>query len=56
MGRWAPRKDVLWSVEPSGDLRSVNMLEWGGAKDRQLAALLNKMSVRTPALTTRVKP
>ena len=28
----------------------------GGAKDRQLAALLNKMSVRTPALTTRGKP
>ena len=40
-GRWAPRKDVPWAVEPPGDLRSINMLEWG-RKYRQLVALFNK--------------
>ena len=39
-GRWAPRKDVPWTVEPPGDLRSINMLEWG-RKYRQLVALFN---------------
>jgi len=42
-GRWAPRKDVPWAVEPPGDLRSVNMLEWG-RKYRQLVALFNKFT------------
>src|SRR6266576_488324 len=37
-GRWAPRKDVPWAVEPPGDLHSINMLEWG-RKYRQLVAL-----------------
>ncbi len=36
-GRWAQRKDVAWAVEPPGDLRSINMLEWG-RKYRQLVA------------------
>jgi iron(III) transport system substrate-binding protein len=40
-GRWAPRKDVPWAVEPPGELRSINMLEWG-RKYRQLVALFNK--------------
>ena len=40
-GRWAPRKDVPWTVEPPGELRSINMLEWG-RKYRQLVGLLNK--------------
>jgi iron(III) transport system substrate-binding protein len=42
-GRWAPRKDVPWTVEPPGELHSVNMLEWG-RKYRQLVALFNKMT------------
>ena len=42
-GRWAPRKDVPWTVEPPGELRSVNMLEWG-RKYRQLVALFNKFT------------
>ena len=42
-GRWAPRKDVPWVVEPPGDLRSINMLEWG-RKYRQLVALFNKFT------------
>jgi iron(III) transport system substrate-binding protein len=40
-GRWAPRKDVPWAVEPPGDLRAINMLEWA-RKYRQLVALFNK--------------
>ncbi|HEX9455134.1 MAG TPA: extracellular solute-binding protein [Candidatus Binatia bacterium] len=40
-GRWAPRKDVPWAVEPPGELHSVGMLEWG-RKYRQLVALFNK--------------
>jgi len=40
-GRWAPRKDVPWTVEPPGELRSINMLEWG-RKYRQLVGLFNK--------------
>jgi len=31
---------VPWAVEPPGDLRSINMLEWG-RKYRQLVALFN---------------
>lgn len=42
-GRWAPRKDVAWAVEPPGELHSVGMLEWG-RKYRQLVALFNKMT------------
>ncbi len=42
-GRWAPRKDVPWAVEPPGELHSVSMLEWG-RKYRQLVALFNKMT------------
>ena len=42
-GRWAPRKDVPWAVEPPGELHSINMLEWG-QKYRQLVALFNKMT------------
>ena len=42
-GRWAPRKDVPWVVEPPGDLRSIDMLEWG-RKYRQLVALFNKFT------------
>ena len=42
-GRWAPRKDVPWVVEPPGDLRSIDMLEWG-RKYRQLVAFFNKFT------------
>jgi iron(III) transport system substrate-binding protein len=42
-GRWAPRKDVPWAVEPPGELHSINMLEWG-RKYRQLVAPFNKMT------------
>ena len=28
-GRWAPRKDVPWTVEPQGDLHVVPALQWG---------------------------
>lgn len=41
-GRWAPRKDVKWTVEPETELYVVSMLEWG-RKNRQLVALFNKM-------------
>jgi iron(III) transport system substrate-binding protein len=42
-GRWAPRRDVKWTVEPEGELHVVSMLEWG-RKNRQLVALFNKMT------------
>jgi iron(III) transport system substrate-binding protein len=42
-GRWTPRKDVKWTVEPEGQLHVLNMLEWG-RKFRQLVALFNKMT------------
>lgn len=42
-GRWAPRKDVKWTVEPEGELHVVSMLDWG-RKNRQLVALFNKMT------------
>ena len=40
-GRWAPRKDVKWTVEPETDLHVVSALEWG-PKLRQLVDLFNK--------------
>jgi iron(III) transport system substrate-binding protein len=42
-GRWAPRKDVKWTVEPESELHVVSMLDWG-RKNRQLVALFNKMT------------
>ena len=40
-GRWAPRKDVPWTVEPQGELHVVSPLQWG-PKIRQLVDLFNK--------------
>jgi iron(III) transport system substrate-binding protein len=40
-GRWAPRKDVPWIVEPQGDLHVVSALQWG-PKMRKLVELFNK--------------
>jgi iron(III) transport system substrate-binding protein len=40
-GRWAPRKDVPWTVEPQGELHVVSPLHWG-PKIRQLVELFNK--------------
>ena len=40
-GRWAPRKDVPWTVEPQGELHVVSPLRWG-PKIRQLVDLFNK--------------
>jgi len=40
-GRWAPRKDVPWTVEPQGDTHVVSALQWG-PKIRQLVDLFNK--------------
>jgi len=40
-GRWAPRKDVPWIVEPQGELHVVSPLQWG-PKIRQLVELFNK--------------
>jgi iron(III) transport system substrate-binding protein len=40
-GRWAPRKDVPWSVEPQGETHVVSALHWG-PKIRQLVELFNK--------------
>ena len=40
-GRWAPRKDVPWTVEPPGDTHVVSALHWG-PKLRQLVELFNK--------------
>ena len=40
-GRWAPRKDVPWIVEPQGEIHVVSPLEWG-PKIRTLVALFNK--------------
>lgn len=39
-GRWAPRKDVPWTVEPQGDTHVVSALQWG-PKIRQLVDLFN---------------
>ena len=40
-GRWAPRKDVPWTVEPPGDLHVVPALKWG-PQMRKLVELFNK--------------
>jgi len=40
-GRWTPRKDVPWTVEPQGDLHVVSALQWG-PKMRKLVDLFNK--------------
>jgi iron(III) transport system substrate-binding protein len=40
-GRWAPRKDVPWTVEPQGELHVVSALQWG-PKMRSLVSLFNK--------------
>jgi iron(III) transport system substrate-binding protein len=40
-GRWAPRKDVPWTVEPQGDVHVVPALQWG-PKMRKLVDLFNK--------------
>jgi iron(III) transport system substrate-binding protein len=40
-GRWAPRRDVPWTVEPQGDLHVVSALQWG-PKMRKLVDLFNK--------------
>jgi len=40
-GRWAPRKDVPWTVEPQGETHVVSALHWG-PKIRQLVELFNK--------------
>lgn len=40
-GRWAPRKDVPWTVEPQGELHVVSALQWG-PKMRMLVELFNK--------------
>jgi iron(III) transport system substrate-binding protein len=40
-GRWTPRKDVPWTVEPQGDLHVVPALLWG-PNMRKLVALFNK--------------
>ena len=40
-GRWAPRKDVQWTVEPEAELHVVSALEWG-RKVRHLVDLFNK--------------
>jgi iron(III) transport system substrate-binding protein len=39
-GRWAPRKDVPWSVEPQGEIHVVSALQWG-PKMRKLVELFN---------------
>jgi iron(III) transport system substrate-binding protein len=40
-GRWAPRKDVPWTVEPQGELHVVSALQWG-PKMRKLVEIFNK--------------
>lgn len=40
-GRWTPRKDVKWTVEPEGESHVVSALEWG-RKIRQLVDLFVK--------------
>jgi len=41
-GRWAPRRDVKWTIEPEAELHVVSVLEWG-KKNRQLVTLFNKL-------------
>ena len=40
-GRWTPRKDVPWTIEPQGEVHVVSALQWG-PKIRQLVDLFNK--------------
>ena len=40
-GRWSPRKDVPWTVEPQGDLHVVSALQWG-PKMRKLVQGIQK--------------
>jgi hypothetical protein len=40
-GRWPPRKDVKWTVEPQAELHVVSALEWGG-RMRELVDLFKK--------------
>ena len=40
-GRWAPRKDVPWTVEPQGEVYVVPALQWG-PNMRKLVELFNK--------------
>ena len=40
-GRWAPRKDVPWTVEPQTELHVVSALDWG-RKLKQLVDLFKK--------------
>jgi iron(III) transport system substrate-binding protein len=42
-GRWAPRKDVQWTVEPETDLHVVPMFVWG-RKNRELVEFFNKLT------------
>ena len=40
-GRWTPRKDVPWTVEPRAELHVVSALEWG-KKLKPLVELFRK--------------
>ena len=40
-GRWTPRKDVKWAVEPEGELHVVSAMDWG-RKIRSLVDLFKK--------------
>jgi iron(III) transport system substrate-binding protein len=44
-GRWAPRKDVKWTVEPETDVHVVPMFVWG-RKNRELVEFFNKLTKR----------
>jgi ABC-type Fe3+ transport system substrate-binding protein len=44
-GRWAPRKDVKWTVEPETDVHVVPMFIWG-RKNRELVEFFNKLAKR----------
>ena len=44
-GRWAPRTDVKWTVEPDTNVHVVSMFTWG-RKNRDLAAFFTKLSGR----------
>jgi iron(III) transport system substrate-binding protein len=44
-GRWTPRKDVPWAVEPGTNLHVVSTFVWG-RKNRELVAFFNKLAGR----------
>lgn len=44
-GRWTPRKDVAWTVEPETNLHVVSTFTWG-RKNRELVAFFNKLAGR----------